>query len=616
MFVKRITVEEGFLHGLDLNLGEGLTVIIGARGSGKTSIIELIKFCLGTPDYVTEHAERSNRIASAVLGSGRVTVTLDVDGKEVRFTRSAIESEPRRSGEESFPDPVILSQDEIEQIGLHRESRLRLLDEFVLNLGANERSEEAVCALISSLTVELEKLVERTHSTEDSLKRLDAVAAELALAKAEASEVNSVLAESNVERLRLEEISSAAAFGDVRRQEFLQAGEFVSRTVESAAQIRGPLQLDVWPEAAGPDDRLSDIRQELARASEHFSSGISILESLARQTEQMIAQEDAGQILLEDEARVLRTKLDQLMEGAGTLAKKVSSLEKRDRRSSVMKEQLSDLQKKIREVRSRRDTELDRLESIRGERVSLRELEAQRLNEKLAPKVKIDVNRFGSSEGYADALIESLRGGRIKFNQLAPSLAQSMSPRELVLAVEENDAESIATLSHITLDRATRIVNQLSGQSLSEILTARLDDTVELSLLDGGRYKPSNDLSVGQRCTVVLPIIMSHTERVLIVDQPEDNLDNSFIVETLVKVLRERPSNSQIIFATHNANIPVLGEANQVIHMESDGRRGEVALNSDLANPKIVSAISKIMEGGPEAFDTRARFYGTPSTES
>ena len=148
MYVKRITVEEGFLHGLDLRLGQGLTVLIGARGSGKTSIIELIRFCLGVPSYVADRTDISGQLAQAVLGTGRVTVTLDVEGEEVVYTRSATEEEPRRSVDSPFPTPIVLSQNEVEQIGLHADSRLRLLDGFVSSLREKERSEDGRGCLV------------------------------------------------------------------------------------------------------------------------------------------------------------------------------------------------------------------------------------------------------------------------------------------------------------------------------------------------------------------------------------------------------------------------------------------------------------------------------------
>jgi len=144
---------------------------------------------------------------------------------------------------------------------------------------------------------------------------------------------------------------------------------------------------------------------------------------------------------------------------------------------------------------------------------------------------------------------------------------------------------------------------------LADVLTADLEDYVEVALLDGDRYKTSETLSTGQRCTAVLPLVLRHEERPVVLDQPEDHLDGGFIVETLVKGIQARRDGSQLIIATHNPNIPVLGDARQVTLLGSDGRRGFKRHTGRLLDPKIVDAITSVMEGGQEAFNRRASFY-------
>jgi hypothetical protein len=73
--------------------------------------------------------------------------------------------------------------------------------------------------------------------------------------------------------------------------------------------------------------------------------------------------------------------------------------------------------------------------------------------------------------------------------------------------------------------------------------------------------------------------------------------------------LRRSSAQSQMILSTHNANIPVLGEAQKVIQLGSDGRRGFVATEGKLESPPVVQAITTVMEGGAEAFRKRAAFY-------
>jgi ABC-type bacteriocin/lantibiotic exporter with double-glycine peptidase domain len=116
-------------------------------------------------------------------------------------------------------------------------------------------------------------------------------------------------------------------------------------------------------------------------------------------------------------------------------------------------------------------------------------------------------------------------------------------------------------------------------------------------------------LSTGQRCSLVLPLLLSEQQRTLILDQPEDHLDNAYLVDNTVMKLRSRSRHAQTIVVTHNANIPVLGNADQVVALQSDGRRGYVFEVGPLNSPRIVDAITSLMEGGSEAFSLRASFY-------
>ena len=75
MHIQRVQVDEGFLDGLDVTFTSGLNVIIGSRGTGKTSLIEIIRFCLDASSTTTETTRRSRDHALSILGSGQVTVT-------------------------------------------------------------------------------------------------------------------------------------------------------------------------------------------------------------------------------------------------------------------------------------------------------------------------------------------------------------------------------------------------------------------------------------------------------------------------------------------------------------------------------------------------------------
>jgi energy-coupling factor transporter ATP-binding protein EcfA2 len=161
----------------------------------------------------------------------------------------------------------------------------------------------------------------------------------------------------------------------------------------------------------------------------------------------------------------------------------------------------------------------------------------------------------------------------------------------------------------VPIDRATRLLSYLNEVDLGNVLSSSIEDSVSFSLLDHGNYKHIEELSIGQRCTVALSIILENPNRILVIDQPEDHLDNEFIAKTLIKSLKLRAQKAQTIVSSHNANIPVLGNAKTVINLESNGRKGYIKCEGPVDNIQIKPVIESIMEGGKEAFQQRSDFY-------
>lgn len=120
--------------------------------------------------------------------------------------------------------------------------------------------------------------------------------------------------------------------------------------------------------------------------------------------------------------------------------------------------------------------------------------------------------------------------------------------------------------------------------------------------------EPINELSVRQRCTVAPSILLQHPNRMLIVDQPEDHLENAFIVSIPTGAIPHHSERRQLIFSAHNANIPVLGAATRSIRLNSKGNRDFVWDAEPRHHRKAVQAITTLMEGGDEAFRERRAF--------
>jgi len=125
-------------------------------------------------------------------------------------------------------------------------------------------------------------------------------------------------------------------------------------------------------------------------------------------------------------------------------------------------------------------------------------------------------------------------------------------------------------------------------------------------------FRKIDNLSTGQQCTAVLHLLLLDNQDPLILDQPEDNLDNAFIAERIVTELRKAKLSRQFLFATHNANIPVFGDAEWIGVLSVEDDKGGILPDQQGAIdlPAIQQLAADILEGGKSAFNQRREKYG------
>ena len=572
MHIERVQVEEGFLDGLDVTLMPGLNVIIGARGTGKTSFIELIRFCLDVGGYTAETSKHSRDHALSVLGAGQVTVTLSDGTERIIVTRTANDTEPRASG--TFIKPIIFSQTEIETVGLQPGGRLQLLDSFTGDRSRSDAAEAEAVSVVRSLTAEVEALrreIDEFGHQIEGLSVIDQQIAELAPAEQQLAKVSSDAEKKKKSVDAISDMIASTAVGVTAIERFKQA---VSRWRASlAAAMSTAPAVEAWPVTAG-NDPLSAARERIERARTHIQSALDELGLAETEATELGRSAGARKLAVEEQARQLRKEVEVLQAGAGNIVRQGQQLRERKAQLESLRTVSAERTRKLEALSKRRGQALDRLDAIRGDRFKARASAGTQLNETLGPKIRINVGRSGQFEALTASIADILRGSGLRYGDLAPALAERVSPRELLEAADTNDFSLIADATGISKDRAARTLAQLKEADLGTLATVPVEDQVEFQLLDGPDYKDISDSLTGQRCTVVLPLVLRHSERVLIVDQPEDHIDNAFIADTLIRSVLARDADSQIIFSTHNANIPVLGNADRVIQLGSDGRRG------------------------------------------
>jgi ABC-type dipeptide/oligopeptide/nickel transport system ATPase component len=252
---------------------------------------------------------------------------------------------------------------------------------------------------------------------------------------------------------------------------------------------------------------------------------------------------------------------------------------------------------------------MSQLVDLRDQRYQLRLAVAQRLNEQLFPVIRVRVEQCGNTDEYRSLLSDAMRNSGLRYGSLVERAVTRIPPDDLATIVRTDDVEGLVEHLGVDRDRAMKFIAQLRDhRMLHEIETVELHDRPTIELKDGEQYKDSTMLSTGQKCTAILPILLLESEAPLLIDQPEDNLDNAFVFDTIVKSVLKAKSGRQLIFVTHNPNIPVLGDAERVFVMASDGTTATVSAAGTVDD--VRADIERLLEGGRDAFQRRMERYG------
>lgn len=170
------------------------------------------------------------------------------------------------------------------------------------------------------------------------------------------------------------------------------------------------------------------------------------------------------------------------------------------------------------------------------------------------------------------------------------------------------------TLNEVGMSGAvqTTLREQLTKTRQRHLAAIRCNDLYLLELkMEDGSNRRLDDLSGGQRVSVLLSLLLETSDpSPLVIDQPEDELDNRFLFDTVLPALKRLKGRRQIIVATHSANIVVNGDADQVIQLEATANRGRVACVGAIEEPSVRDAIVRTVDGGDEAFRLRRLKYG------
>lgn len=246
---------------------------------------------------------------------------------------------------------------------------------------------------------------------------------------------------------------------------------------------------------------------------------------------------------------------------------------------------------------------LTELQSLWNQEYLLVSAEIEKINTDQT-SIRIDIKFKGDKAQFKEFLKDNLRGTGIRETNIQALVENYSDPIEIYRdLLEPSDTTRVGRI----LSGGGQLVSFKARfeENLPTFLTFQVPNHFEIFY----KEKPLADHSLGQRASALIIFLLSLKENdIIVIDQPEDDLDNQTIYDDVIRVLRDLKTKTQFIFATHNPNIPVLGDSEQIISCQYDNKRISTTIGS-IDNVDIRKHIVKIMEGGEEAFEKRKMIY-------
>jgi DNA repair ATPase RecN len=613
--LKEISWVGGFLDGVTIPLSPDLTALIGGRGTGKSTAIESLRYVLGlTPIGASTKADH-DAIVSGVLRAGTV-VKLAVEATSPMIQAFTIERSVHNTPVVKDSSGTVTSLQPADVIG------------DVEIFGQHELAElTSDSAKVASMLHRFQGNGDLTAEHKATLATLRESREKLARAEKDKTELEEELAD--IPRLeeqvrQFQETDVPTRLSEVTRMNQDEAvfSEGHSRVADAKSTLTGLTDTQLTAKLGASYDGLEGSPQadtlQLVRSATNTLA--ETLKTLATQAEAAIAAADAAIASAEtDWTNAVREQRD---DNAEVLRKLVQDGLEPDKYLTTTKA-LEDLKAKeprragidanIKELVSSRKTLLQELAEHEIKRAEALH-DAIRTANAATGGVVIVKPIAAQDRRHIKSLIEDAISGQ-RTQIMAAVEAEDFSTRTFVEAARKGEAELTAKFS-IRGAQARGVVD--AGEALfRQIEELSVGNAVEVQLDIGAgtgtrEFKKMDDLSKGQRATALLLLLLGASRAPLVIDQPEDDLDNRFVYDGIVKNLRELKGKRQIIASTHNANVPVLGDAELIVALEGSGQNGKPVEGGigSLDDATIRALAESILEGGPAAFNARQHLYG------
>lgn len=628
-----------FLEDQDIHLSSGLNCIIGGRGSGKSTVLEYLRVILGKDkeeslDQGTK--ERIDRIRGTLKGShAELRVNWNsADGVEDNIIWSqghpAVQNLELEDPATFFNNlPVsFYSQQQLNRLtesdkpsdGHRQAQRLRdLVDGFnrkrlnaltevgnrlkpqILESFSKHRRITELRDYLKRIRQELQELERQWQARSDVQEEADrhqllkAEGAHLEAIKAANIEVFEVLSESAE---HVGELDSESTPDNWPHEEWFK--QYEGKLKEARAALEASIREVVHEfsqkieNLTSTDSRWEEIKQEIDGADQKFEEACAA---------KGLTSEDVGH--LQEIADSIRTKQNEITGVVANIQK--------------LNEEAGDPERLLSELHAIWRTEFEQRQEAATSANDL-----ARVGDRSRPFIEVSAQYQCDRKSFETLWQDFCPGDRRKrlgknWEEVGEQLfteflgdPESESPWQTLqcFLCDEDDSSAQPFTLHLA---ELREHIQENAEAWGSLRCSRVQDVVDMKLYrsDGTLAGSISEgsLSDGQRNTAALALLLTQKGGPLVIDQPEDELDSSFVFQELIPMLREIKPKRQVIMATHNANLPVNGDAELVCAFEAKNGRGVIRAEGGLDCEEVTKAVLDIMEGSAEAFRRRREKY-------
>ena len=611
--VRGLAITGGFLHEERIHFSDNLNCLIGGRGTGKSTAIRALAYAFGLnddfgdfdncPDSVTVFCEDENGILYRYVRprGGNIEVKAKEDRSVSDVPVDAFRIEYFGQGELAKVAEDPLKNPEMFQEFLDRHTSLRDLIETEESLVTRLRENagrlnplEGAFQQLAAKKKNLEEIEKKLKLAEEgNLREIVGTQSKLASEKTVRESVEAIAADF------LKDWTLANFYKDCDQ---LVATAGVCTDDEALTRPRAAIKAALLKNNAAVKQKEAELNALLKACARE----ISTLAQSLKVRHQRIGVEVAAKIA-DLKARGLATDipgLELLLRQKTAVGKDIAAVEQRASELKQCQSERTELRKK--------------LAGVRTEMTGRRKAQLKGINTNLGATIKdcaifLKYDDAGITTEFRTFLQQKMHGTYLQDNVIE-SICDRITPSDLADLVLNQDAAGIATTAQISVDWASKIIEKLfywnsifDLQALAKppkpIITVRTKSTPPRDI-------PVLQLSDGQRHTILLTIAMLVDSNVpLVIDQPEDDLDNAFIFSSIVTTLRAIKEKRQVIVVTHNANIAVLGDSELILPMHRENDCGKTKDRGSIDAGATRRCVIDILEGGPEAFLRRKEMY-------